>query len=818
MSSEFNIHNDVNQLMKLLEIEDNAIDGVSAETIADNLSKSVDQRSKTRGAKDTFLRSLEIKYMLKLQNKMSSSRSSRRPATDQTDAIPPSIPRHASTSSADRHSFHSTATQRLSGSELKSPLKSPELSTKTKELSTKKKDKRKSSDWKFLTFDYQFNDWSQEESIRPLNSLSVAEQESALIEDLLFVLIGVEGKYIRLQPLKDKPNKHDIIVDKSGDELLYTLAARITALCPYFSQIIHFIDTIDNGLVNQSLVAAMRAQIKDFFTLISQLETQHRKSDLTLQKMWYYLQPSFTHLAILKDIASKVSKSKSIGGAVLSILHENTISLTGNTKAQEFCLSLTRKASESYFEILETWIYEGIIDDPFKEFLVEDKANESDEVILDDLFWENRYEVIRSRIPVFFERHSDMIMKTGKYLSVIRNCGRQISRPHTPEPLIYTTEERVYIENIESAYKFASKELLHLLVDESDLIGRLKSIKHYFFMDLGDFIVQFMDLAGDELEKDIDDIALNRLDSLLELSLRTSLMNSDAYKDDVRIELLPDSLHSQMSQILNIGVNSIKDPKELSIPEPYVLKGSEALALDFHVSWPLSLIISRKNITCYQMLFRHLFYCKYVERQLEEVWKGNKIAKRFTLNAVTGYGQAFALRQKMLNFVQNLEYYIMLEVIEPTFHQFLEYVQTKVSSVDDMMRSHEDYIQKCLRDAMLTSGELLRAIVQLLRLCIVFSNFMKDSHSHSAQYELLDSTQVFECHNKDISVSIKETKELEISFEDNIHSMQTDFDSLLHELLEAIKLQTQESYTMIPVLNRLDFNGFYQSMESSNDY
>jgi hypothetical protein len=58
--------------------------------------------------------------------------------------------------------------------------------------------------------------------------------------------------------------------------------------------------------------------------------------------------------------------------------------LTGNTKAQEFCLSLTRKASESYFEILETWIYEGIIDDPFKEFLVEDKANESDEVILDE--------------------------------------------------------------------------------------------------------------------------------------------------------------------------------------------------------------------------------------------------------------------------------------------------------------------------------------------------------------------------------------------------------------------------------------------------
>lgn len=329
--------------------------------------------------------------------------------------------------------------------------------------------------------------------------------------------------------------------------------------------------------------------------------------------------------------------------------------------------------------------------------------------------------MIRSRIPVFFERHSDMIMKTGKYLSVIRNCGRQISRENTPDPLFYTTEERIYIESIETAYKFASKELLHLLIDESDLIGKLKSIKHYFFMDFGDFIVQFLDLAAEELEKEIDDIAPNRLESLLELSLRTSLMNSDPNKDDVRIELLPDSLHSQMSQILNIGT----DCGNTSISEPYTLRGSEALAMGFSVSFPLSLIISRKNITCYQMLFRHLFYCKYVERQLEEVWKGNKIAKRFTLQAVTGYGQAFALRQKMLNFVQNLEYYIMLEVIEPTFHQFLDYVQTKVSSVDDMMKSHEDYIQKCLRDAMLTSGELLRAIVQLLRLCILFSNFMK---------------------------------------------------------------------------------------------
>ncbi len=108
--------------------------------------------------------------------------------------------------------------------------------------------------------------------------------------------------------MKEKPNKHDITVDKSGDGLLYTLTLRITALCPYYSQIIHFIDVTDNGLVNQALVAAMREQIKDYYMLISQLETQHKKGEMTLQKMWYFLQPCFNNLGILKDIASKVSK------------------------------------------------------------------------------------------------------------------------------------------------------------------------------------------------------------------------------------------------------------------------------------------------------------------------------------------------------------------------------------------------------------------------------------------------------------------------------------------------------------------------------
>jgi len=52
------------------------------------------------------------------------------------------------------------------------------------------------------------------------------------------------------------------------------------------------------------------------------------------------------------------------------------------------------------------------------------------------------------------------------------------------------------------------------------------------------------------------------------------------------------------------------------------------------------------------------------------VWLSNKSAKLFTLGSTKWYATAFALRQRMLNFVQNFQYYMMFEVIEPNWQQF----------------------------------------------------------------------------------------------------------------------------------------------------
>jgi gamma-tubulin complex component 2 len=66
-------------------------------------------------------------------------------------------------------------------------------------------------------------------------------------------------------------------------------------------------------------------------------------------------------------------------------------------------------------------------------------------------------------------------------------------------------------------------------------------------------MVHFMDIAEEELKKDQNSIVLNRLESLLELSLRITSANSDPYKDDLRVKLFPTDLKAMLERIISIG-------------------------------------------------------------------------------------------------------------------------------------------------------------------------------------------------------------------------------------------------------------------------
>ena len=196
-----------------------------------------------------------------------------------------------------------------------------------------------------------------------IGTLPLKAQQIMLIEDLLFLFMGVEGKYITIKDEVVKKQITSFVIDRTLDSSLQEIINRILPLCTNYSTVCRFIEEgsrFEKGLVSHGLCSAMRSLLKDYFVFVAQLEKQFRSGLLTLQKLWFYVQPSMKTLDILSHISVMIEKGSCRGASILSVLHEKTEAYTGDPKGRDLCLYLTQAACVAYFEIMQRWIYEGM--------------------------------------------------------------------------------------------------------------------------------------------------------------------------------------------------------------------------------------------------------------------------------------------------------------------------------------------------------------------------------------------------------------------------------------------------------------------------
>jgi gamma-tubulin complex component 2 len=96
---------------------------------------------------------------------------------------------------------------------------------------------------------------------------------------------------------------------------------------------------------------------------------------------------------------------------------------------------------------------------------------------------------------------------------------------------------------------------LNLLITTHALPDRLRSLKHYFFLDRSDFFTHFLDLASHELKKSSKLISLTKLQSLLDLSLRLpgSVAAADPFKEDVKVQMNDMALTDWLMRIVSVS-------------------------------------------------------------------------------------------------------------------------------------------------------------------------------------------------------------------------------------------------------------------------
>lgn len=625
----------------------------------------------------------------------------------------------------------------------------------------------------------------------PLTDLTHDNQETAILEDLLFVFMGHEGQYIRYIDKYNPSLEKDRLAGPGFrilpglDPSLRDLTISVLKMATYYSAMEAFVEVQSRdefGAINHALCASISKLLKEYLVLIVQLEHQVLSNpSFTLHLLHLHTLPTRHMMWQLYTVAQEILKKNSLleddlddsvdgfddvddileqlreggdlapgsmakkvckGGNVLRLLTERLSFMSGDPAARTLLQTLLRDASRPYMAMLNEWLHHGSIKDPHSEFLIKEQQSIKREKLEEDYtdeYWEKRYTVRDSDVPPQLEGVKDKVLLAGKYLNVVRECGGvDVSKEVKDVPKSF--DDPQFLDNVNSAYAHANSSLLNLLVTTHALGARLRSMKHYFFLDKSDFFTYFLDLSTSELKKPWRHVNVGKLQSLLDLVLRQpgTVAAQDPFKEDVKVQMNNVGLTQLVMRVVNVrGFDEEPAPESVdryrtpavrpATDEEDKMTGFEALEFKFSVPFPLSLVISSKTVFRYQILFRYLLSMRHLEGLLVGSWEDHNKVLSWTHKSgdpklEMWKRRAWTLRAKMLVFVQQTLYYCTSEVIEPNWQALMARVNgddkldrngrpgssKPTRTVDELMEDHVDFLDTCLKECMLMNSKLLK--------------------------------------------------------------------------------------------------------------
>jgi gamma-tubulin complex component 2 len=628
----------------------------------------------------------------------------------------------------------------------------------------------------------------------PLAKLSLQAQEKAILEDLLYVFMGFEGQYIRFSDVYNPHEEKERLVGPQFrimpglDPSLRDLTKSMLKTATHYIAVEACVEVLSReeyGAVNHALCAAVRRLLKDYLTLVAQLEHQLLTNDaFTLHVLNLHTKQTSHMLFQLYTTGIELLKANSIledekdedsadddsndfenileslreggnatkklckGGSVLGLITKRLSSMSGDPAARTLLTTLLREASRPYMAMLNEWLHHGGIKDPHSEFLIKEQRSIKRERLDQDYtdeYWEKRYTIRDSLVPPQLEAFKDKVLLAGKYLNVVRECGGvDVSKVVQDAPTSF--DDPRFLDNVNSSYAHANSSLLNLLLTTHQLPARLRSLKHYFFLDRSDFFTYFLEMSELELKKPAKHVNVGKLQSLLDLATRHagSVAVEDPYKEDIKVQINDTGLTNWLMKIVSVQgldqdaatatISNYTPANSAPITDDTNITGYQALVFDYAMPFPLSLVVSRVTLTRYQLLFRYLLSLKHLETDLAKCWgeQGKNAAwKHRSKNPRIEQWKrrAWTLRARMLVFVQQLTYYCTSEVIEPNWVSLMSRISEEKKAegkgkgktmeddsggphvkrtVDELMQDHVDFLATCLKECMLTNSKLLR--------------------------------------------------------------------------------------------------------------
>ena len=557
----------------------------------------------------------------------------------------------------------------------------------------------------------------------PLISETLSEQQ--LVHQMLFIFQGIETKNIKLSKRERSfCIDNDLKVDKKHKQIAHRLCE-----LGWLHNIIkkYFTARIKDkafGLVGQAFCAALQQEVSEYYAFLSILQSQlHQTSSgldagdssspLTLYKLIVW---TATPLERLKWVASLVENSSGKrGGSLVSVVH--AYMQHGDEGIRAIVNRILKVVSLPIWHIIERWIYEGELNDPFQEFFVA-----ADLAIGVDRLWFDKYHLRHPMIPSFIKSEEAVkIMLVGKTINFLRlvchdRTALQIKKQvRTTLPSLEMTDgestfDTDLMNSVDLANDVTSSHLLQILYDRYKLLTHLQALRKFLLLGQGDFIRHLLDLLQEELDKPAKLLYRHNVSGPLEAAIRAS---NAQYED-------PDVLARLDFRLLEINPGDC---------------GWDVFSLDYHVDPPLNTLVTPDVMLVYLRIFIFLWRAKRVEYNLATIWTKSmehtrKLAPLTSLQGVLH--QCHTLASEMVHFVHQLQYYIAFEVLECSWAVFQKKLE-EAKNFDSVIKAHKNFLDTLMKRCLLdqTSNHLLRQLRTIFDQIVKFEIMQKDIFKQS---------------------------------------------------------------------------------------
>uniref|UniRef100_A0A671LMQ0 Gamma-tubulin complex component n=1 Tax=Sinocyclocheilus anshuiensis TaxID=1608454 RepID=A0A671LMQ0_9TELE len=294
-----------------------------------------------------------------------------------------------------------------------------------------------------------------------------------------------------------------------------------------------------------------------------------------------------------------------------------------------------------------------------------------------------RVEMLPSYIPV---RVAEKILFVGESVQMFENHNQSPSRAGS----ILKHQEDMFAAELHRL----KQQPLFSLVDFENLVDGIRSTVAEHLWTL---MVEESDLLGQLKVKDDDNLL-----PLLHLTI---------------------DYQGKESKEASGNREGTTPPQETS-PREAPPTGWAALGLAYKVQWPLHILFTPAVLEKYNVVFRYLLSVRRVQSELQHCWALQMQRKHLKSNQMDAV--KWRLRNHMAFLVDNLQYYLQVDVLESQFSQLLQQINS-TRDFESIRLAHDHFLSNLLAQSFILLKPVFHCLNEILDLCHNFCSLVSQN-------------------------------------------------------------------------------------------